>query len=119
MRRKWKWSGDTPQRGTPPRRGTGGRGPLTRTSQGLGKSKVHRNNAAPILLVPGTAFMLSRAQWYREQANLALQRGHETRDPTVRAGFDELVREWQTRRASRMDRGPAAAAASKTHHAPE
>ena len=33
-------------------------------------------------------------QWYREQANLALQRGHETRDPTVRAGFDELVREW-------------------------
>jgi hypothetical protein len=38
--------------------------------------------------------MLSRAQWYREQANLALQRGHETRDPTLRAGFDELVREW-------------------------
>ena len=38
--------------------------------------------------------MLSRAQWYREQANLALQRGHETRDPTVMAGFDELVREW-------------------------
>jgi hypothetical protein len=35
-----------------------------------------------------------RAQWYREQANLALQRGHETRDPTLRAGFDELVREW-------------------------
>ena len=27
-------------------------------------------------------------------ANLTLQRGHETRDPTVRAGFDELVREW-------------------------
>ena len=38
--------------------------------------------------------MLSRAQWYREQANLALQRGHETRDPTLRASFDELVREW-------------------------
>jgi hypothetical protein len=38
--------------------------------------------------------MLSRAQWFREQANLALQRGHETRDPTLRAGFDELVREW-------------------------
>ncbi len=38
--------------------------------------------------------MLSRAQWYRQQANLALQRGHETRDPILRAGFDELVREW-------------------------
>ena len=38
--------------------------------------------------------MLSRAQWYRQQANLALQRGYETRDPTLRAGFDELVREW-------------------------
>jgi hypothetical protein len=24
--------------------------------------------------------MLSRALWYREQANLALQRGHETHD---------------------------------------
>ena len=38
--------------------------------------------------------MLSRAQWYRDQANLALQRGHETRDPTLRSGFDELRREW-------------------------
>ena len=38
--------------------------------------------------------MLSRAQWYRDQAALALQRGHETRDPTLRAGFDELGREW-------------------------
>ncbi len=42
----------------------------------------------------GPACLLSRARWYREQAALALQRGHETRDPTVRAGFDELVREW-------------------------
>jgi hypothetical protein len=65
------------------------------------KSRVHRNNAAAVRLVPGTALvlgcsigMLSRAQWYREQANLALQRGHETRDPTLRAGFDELMREW-------------------------
>jgi phage shock protein A len=39
--------------------------------------------------------MLSRAQWYREQANLALQRGNMKRaDPILRAGFDELVREW-------------------------
>jgi hypothetical protein len=38
--------------------------------------------------------MLSRAQWYREQANLALQRGHETRDPTLRASLGELVREF-------------------------
>jgi hypothetical protein len=36
--------------------------------------------------------MLSRAQWYR--AALALQRGHETRSPYLRAGFDELMREW-------------------------
>ena len=49
-------------------------------------------------LIAGTTFspacaipMLSRAQWYREQANLALQRGRETRDPTVRAGFGGLV----------------------------
>jgi hypothetical protein len=62
---------------------------------------VQRNNAAAIRLVPGTALvlvcsigMLSRALWYREQPNLALQRGHETRDPTLRAGFGELVREW-------------------------
>jgi hypothetical protein len=38
--------------------------------------------------------MLSRAQWYRDQAALALQRGHETRDPNLRAGYDDLGREW-------------------------
>jgi hypothetical protein len=68
---------------------------------GWGKSPGSRNNAAAVRLVPGTTLvlacsigMLSRAQWYREQANLALQRGHEARDPTLRASFDELVREW-------------------------
>ena len=48
----------------------------------------------PLWFLACSIGMLSRAQWYREQANLALQRGHETRDPTLRAGFDELVREW-------------------------
>ena len=38
--------------------------------------------------------MLSRAQWYREQAALALQRGNETRSPYLRAGYDDLGREW-------------------------
>jgi hypothetical protein len=38
--------------------------------------------------------MLSRAQWYRDQAALALQKGHETRSPYLRAGYDDLVREW-------------------------
>jgi hypothetical protein len=38
--------------------------------------------------------MLSRAQLYRDQAALALQRGYETRDPTLRSGFDDLGREW-------------------------
>jgi hypothetical protein len=38
--------------------------------------------------------MLSRALWYRDQAALALQRGHETRDPILRAGFDDLGHEW-------------------------
>ncbi len=85
--RSWKRSADAPN-AEPRHGGTGGRGPLT-LGLGWGEStRVHRNNAAPILLVPGTALvlacsirMLSRAQWYREQANLALQRGHETRDP--------------------------------------
>ena len=38
--------------------------------------------------------MLSRAQWYRDQAALALQKGHETRSPYLRAGYDDLGREW-------------------------
>lgn len=65
-------------------------------SRGWGKARVHRNNAChrPArsgqaefagtgLVLAGSICMLSRAQWYREQANLALQRGHETRDPTL------------------------------------
>jgi hypothetical protein len=44
---------------------------------------------------PACSFlMLSRAQWYRDQAALAVQRGHETRSPYLRAGYDELGREW-------------------------
>jgi hypothetical protein len=35
----------------------------------------------------------SKAQWYGEQANLTLQRGHQTPDPR-KAGFEELVSEW-------------------------
>ena len=70
-------------------------------SQGPPKKRSHRparsgqaEFAGTGLVLAGSICMLSRAQWYREQANLALQRGHETRDPTLRAGFDELVREW-------------------------
>jgi hypothetical protein len=51
---------------------------------------IRWNDFRSSMLIP----MLSRAQWYRDQAALALQRGHETRDPTLRAGFDELGREW-------------------------
>src|SRR3954469_10030026 len=60
-----------------------------------------RSRLAAFIQSAGTTFgpacsipMLSRAQWYRDQAALALQRGHETRDPTLRAGFDELGRAW-------------------------
>jgi hypothetical protein len=80
--------------------------PLTRTSLGLespGSIEITQPPAGSFrqaefagtgLVLTSSFCMLSRAQWFREQANLALQRGHETRDPTLRAGFDELVREW-------------------------
>ena len=90
--KQWKaWAeveeiGDS--RGTPPRgdRRAGSLDPDF--ARGWEKDQGPPNNAAQA--VPGTALvlacsicMLSRAQWYRDQAALALQKGHETRSPNL------------------------------------
>jgi hypothetical protein len=42
-------------------------------------TKRMREGIETALVLACSIRMLSRAQWYRQQANLALQRGHETR----------------------------------------
>jgi hypothetical protein len=44
--------------------------------------------------MPRSIAMVSRANWYRERAAEARRRAAETRDPSIKAAYETMARDW-------------------------